>query len=259
MPSSGMPTWRYVTLVAVSVADPGVEVGGHVGGAGPPHPPGGVDRIGERLPHASRLGRNVSRNDGLCPVDDLYAYARTLAVWSSTPAMVVDLSGSGLGRDLFSAELLPLGIAPMAPKPTAPEGTVQHLAETAVWDPESDHPWRVLANVHGYLGSHFFADRLLLPADGWAMLSISERLVDGCYAIESAYSFVGDGLTRGRLYQVEPGCEVPLGWTIVESNADWTVAAADPDRFDLPGALQWFANATPRNPSERPEVARYYP
>lgn len=117
----------------------------------------------------------------------------------------------------------------------------------------------MLANVHGYQGSHFFADRLLLPAEGWVMLSIEESLIDGCYAVQSAYHSTSDGLTSAQLFQVEAGCEAPLGWTVVESGGEWTVAIAVPDGFDFAGVLRWYDNATPRDPTERAEVAAYYP
>ena len=56
----------------------------------------------------------------------------------------------------------------LAPTPVeeAQEGSIQALARQATWTEEFE-PWSALATIDGG-GERFFADRLLIPASGWA-------------------------------------------------------------------------------------------
>ncbi len=174
---------------------------------------------------------------------------------SECDAMVIDAGGSSLGRDLFSDGPSPFSRAPVRPVATAPEGTLQHLAETADWA-AADHPWRVLAEVHGLGGTGFFADRLQLLADGWTMTTIRENLADGCYAVESGYERAGE---QANLIQTENGCPVPDGFEVLHEGDGWKVAGMAPQGSDFADALAWYANAAPRDPAERAELEAHYP
>lgn len=155
---------------------------------------------------------------------------------------VLALDGSGRGRDAL-LELVERVAEPQAPSGGAPGGSIQHLAERADWTDNQD-PWQVLAFAHGTRGD-LFAERLLLPAEGWRLQAIYERVDSDCYSVQMSFVAVDDPMVRGGITQFQGDC-LAFADAPAQERDGWMVAA-DPTLVD---SLEWFDNALPRDPAQ---------
>lgn len=171
-------------------------------------------------------------------------------------AEVVDPSGSGLGHDLLT-DYQPPGTSPQQPLEGAPAGTLQHLAETADWTAKDD-PWRVLARTHGIVGTGFFAERVLLPSEGWILEQIKETIDDDCYAVETSFRTADPNVTAAMV-QYRGSCAVPELFDTLLVDGDWTVVGAATAIDEFAAVLAWFESATPRDPDELDPLREFYP